>query len=290
MVNMFLKKKKLIDVLNGARDNRIAIGQFNFSTLEQLKGISMAAKELDVPVICGTSPGEVNYFGMEEAVSLVRTIEKKEKVSLYLNYDHGKDLNTLKKAIDVGYDMIHFDGSDVSLEENIKIAKELVFYAKKRKTLVEGEVSKILGKSTISNEEIEEVTLTPMEKVVKFVKESSVNCIALDVGSFHGVHKNSPTIHSERVTELIKNVSSFVVLHGGSGIDNEMIKELIKKGVTKININTEIRFEWRSALYNTLYNNPNEIVPYKILPSTVEAVCKKVKEKINLFNYEKNSF
>jgi fructose-bisphosphate aldolase, class II len=290
MVNMFSKKKKLIDVFKEARKEKIAIGQFNFSTLEQLKGISMAAKELGVPVICGTSPGEAKYFGFEEAVSLIRTIKKKENVSIYLNYDHGKDINTLKKAIDIGYDMVHFDGSDVSLEENIKIAKELVLYAKKRGILVEGEVSKILGKSTISNEEIRDVTLTPIEKVVKFVKESGVSCIALDVGSFHGVHKNSPTIHSERVTELIKNVSSFVVLHGGSGIDDETIKELIGEGVTKININTEIRFEWRSSLYNTLHNNPNEIVPYKILPFAVEAVCKKVKEKINLFNYEKNSF
>ncbi len=289
MVNMFLKKKKLAQVFDEARKKRVAIGQFNFSTLEQLKGISMAAKDLNVPVICGTSPGEANYFGIEEAVSLVRAIEKKDSVSIYLNYDHGKDIDILKKAIDNGYDMVHFDGSDVSLEENIKIAKELVLYAKKRKVLVEGEVSKILGKSIVSNEEIGEVTLTSIEKVVRFVKESGVNCIAFDVGSVHGVHKNLPTIYPERVTELTKEVSAFVVLHGGSGIEEGMIKELIGKGVVKININTEIRLKWREALYNTLHNNPQEIVPYNILPSAVEEVCGKVKEKINIFNYEKNN-
>ncbi len=289
MVNMFSKKKKLIDVFKEARKEKIAIGQFNFSTLEQLKGISMAAKELGVPVICGTSPGEAKYFGFEEAVSLIRAIEKKENVSIYLNYDHGKDINILKKAIDVGYDMVHFDGSDVSLEENIKITKELVLYAKRRKVLVEGEVSKILGKSIVSNEEIGEVTLTSIGKVVRFVKESGVNCIAFDVGSVHGVHKSMPTIHSERVSELTKDVSAFVVLHGGSGIEEEMIKELIGKGVVKININTEIRLNWRNALYNTLHSNPQEIVPYNILPSSVEAVCEKTKEKINIFNYEKNN-
>jgi fructose-bisphosphate aldolase, class II len=289
MVNMFSKKKKLVDVFDEARSKKNAVGQFNFSTLEQLKGISMAAKALNVPVICGTSPGEASYFGIEEAVSVVRAIEKKENISIYLNYDHGKDIDILKKAIDIGYDMVHFDGSDVSLEENIKIAKEVVLYAKKRKVLVEGEVSKILGKSIVSNEEMGEITLTSIEKVVRFVRESGVNCIAFDVGSVHGVHKNLPTIHPERVTKLVKEVSAFVVLHGGSGIEEEMIKELIKRGVVKININTEIRFKWREALYNTLHSKPQEIVPYNILPSAVEAVYGKVREKINIFNYEKNN-
>lgn len=287
---MFLKKEKLIDAFNRAKQNKIAIGQFNFSTLEQLKGISRAAKELGVSIICGTSPGEVGYFGMEEAVSLVKTIREKEKVSIFLNYDHGKDINVLKKAVDLGYDMIHFDGSNIPMEENVKISKELVSYSKRKNVLVEGEVSKIIGKSIISSEEIGEITLTPIEKVVKFVRESGVNCVAFDVGSVHGVYKNSPTIHFERVTDLLKEVSPFIVLHGGSGVVDEDIKELIRRGVTKININTEVRFAWRDALYNNLSSNPQEIIPYNILPSAVDAVYKKTIEKIKLFNHEKNNF
>jgi fructose-bisphosphate aldolase, class II len=282
-------KKKLIEVFKEAKKEGRAVGQFNFSSFEQLKGIARAAKETNFPVICGTSPGESKYFGIEEAVSLVRAIEKKEDVSLFLNYDHGKDIDVLKKAVDLGYDMVHFDGSHFGIEENIKTTKEIVFYAREKDVLVEGEVSKILGRSVITNEEIEDVTLTPIEKVVRFVKESGVDCIAFDVGSFHGVHKNSPKIYPERVENFLKEIDSFVVLHGGSGIEEGMIKELIKKGVVKININTEIRFEWRNALYNTLHNNPQEIVPYNILPFTVEAVCKKTKDKINIFNYEKNN-
>ncbi len=283
-------KKKLIEVFKKAREEGRAVGQFNFSSFEQLKGIARAAKETNSPIICGTSPGESKYFGIEEAVSLVRIIGKKEGVSLFLNYDHGKDVEVLKNAVDLGYDMVHFDGSHLEIEENIKIVKEVVSYAKERDVLVEGEISKILGKSVITNDEIESVTLTPVEKVVKFVKESGVDCIAFDVGSFHGVHKNSPKIYPERVENLLREVDSFVVLHGGSGIENSDIEELIKRGVIKINVNTEIRFEWRNALYNKLSLNEKEIVPYNVLPFVIEEVSKKVKEKINLFNHEKNNF
>jgi fructose-bisphosphate aldolase, class II len=285
-----IDKKKLIEVFKEAKKEGRAVGQFNFSSFEQLKGIVKAAKETNFPVICGTSPGESRYFGIEEAVSLVRAMEKKEGVSLFLNYDHGKEIETLKKAVDLGYDMIHFDGSHLEIEENIKIVKELVLYAKERNVLVEGEVSKIVGKSIVTDEEIDDITLTPVEKVVRFVKESGVNCIAFDVGSFHGVHKTLPKIYPDRVGDLLKSVDSFVVLHGGSGIVSKDIKELIRKGVVKINVNTEIRLEWRNALYNTLSLNEKEIVPYNVFPVVVEAVSKKVKEKINLFNYEENNF
>jgi fructose-bisphosphate aldolase, class II len=283
---MFSKKRKeLIDVLKIARKEGFAIGQFNLSSLEQLKGVVRAAKETGKPVICGTSPKEADYFAFHELVPIVRSVEQKEGISIYLNYDHGKDIGKIKNALMAGYDMVHFDGSHLSIEENTKIAKEIVSFAKKKGALVEGEISKISGKSVFSEEEIEETTLTPVEKVVKFVKESGVNCIAFDVGSFHGVHKNKPTIYPERVSELLRIINSFVVLHGGSGINDETISELIKRGVVKININTELRFEWRDALYKTLLLDEKEIVPYNILPSVVEAVYKKTKEKINLFNY-----
>ncbi len=283
------RKNNLENALSNARKNGKAIGQFNLSSLEQLKGVALAAKTTGTPVICGTSPGEANYFSFQEIVAVVRAIEKREGVSIFLNYDHGKDVEKIKEAVDSGYDMVHFDGSDLELEENINKTKEVVKYARKRNVLVEGEVSKILGRSIYSDEEIENVTLTSIEKVVKFVKETGVNCIAFDVGSFHGVHKNEPVIYPERVTQLLENANPYVVLHGGSGVSNKVIRELIERGVVKINVNTEIRFQWRNTLYNTLAENEKEIVPYKILPAVVEAISYTVKEKINLFNYEKNN-
>lgn len=287
---MFNKKKKLIDILKEAKKEKLAVGQFNFSSFEQLKGVVRAAKELNTPIICGTSPGEANYFGFEEAVSLVRIIERKEGVSLYLNYDHGKDLDTIKKAVDLGYDMVHFDGSSLPFDENIAITKKVVNYAKKRGVVVEGEISKIEGLSSVTNAEIEEKPLTSLDKVAKFIIETRVNCIALDIGNVHGIHAKMPELRPERVNQLLDIIESFVVLHGGSGIRDENIKDIIKRGVVKINVNTELRVAWRDALREKITNEEGETTPYKILPFTVDEVYKVAKEKINLFNYGKNNF
>ena len=123
-----------------------AIGQFNFSTLEQLKGIIEAAREKKTPIILGTSQGEVGFFGMEEAI-LLRDYYRKSFPHIYLNLDHGRDIKLIKKAIDLGYDCVHHDGSELSFKENIKRTKKIVKYAHKRKVLVEGEIKSIKGGS-----------------------------------------------------------------------------------------------------------------------------------------------
>jgi ketose-bisphosphate aldolase len=280
----FSQKSELKKILYNARIEKRAVGQFNFSALEQLKGIALASKETNTPVICATSQGEANFFGIEEAVAMVKTIREKENVRMFLNLDHGKDFDILKKAVDAGYDMVHFDGSEMPIEESTKIAKKIVAYAEKRGVVVEGEISKIGGKSTVSEGKPEETTLTSLEKIVKFISDTKIDCIALDIGNVHGVYSEAPVLHLERISELISIVSCFVVLHGGSGIQEEDIKMAIKRGVVKININTELRFAWKEAIYKVLKENEKEIVPYKILPLARDAVCEKVKEKINIFN------
>ncbi len=276
---------RLIEVLKESRVNGRAVGQFNFSTLDQFQGIVKAAKELNAPVICGTSGGEADFFGIKEAVSMARIARERENINLFLNFDHGKDVDLLKKAVDEGYDMIHFDGSDFPFEKNIELTKEIVGYAKERGVVVEGEVSKIGGKSTVSDEKMEEVTLTSVEKVAKFVKDTGIDCIAFDVGSVHGVYKDSPKIFPERVDELLNIISCLVVLHGGSGVSESDIKTLIERGVVKINVNTELRLAWKEAIGDAFEENPKEITPYKILPLSRDAVCDTVKNKINIFNF-----
>ncbi len=278
-----MRKRKIASIFKRARKEKFAIGQFNFSDFTQLKGIVKASKELSFPVLCGTSQGEASFFGTANAVSLIKSIREKEKIDLYLNFDHGKSYNELKKAIDDGYDMVHFDGSDLSYDKNVRETKRVVKYAHKRGVLVEGEVSKIGGKSVLSNKKAEIFTLTSLEKIVKFVKETKVDCIALDVGNVHGVFSKMPRLELDRISDLLKETSCFVVLHGGSGIEKKDIEGAINRGVVKININTEIRVEWARAIKDFLDKNPTEIVPYKIMPNAELAVYKKTREKIRLF-------
>lgn len=268
--------------LNKAREEGYALGQFNFCTLEQLQGIMLASKELSAPLICGTSGGEVDFIGVKEAASLVSLMRERMDIPVFLNLDHGRDINLIKEAIDCGYDGVHFDGSHLPFEENLKLTKEVVAYAKDRGVVVEGEVGKVSGKSVLHNSKIEPSTLTSMEKIVRFVGETGVDSIALDVGTAHGIYSEAPSIEFERIDEAAKT-GSFIVLHGGSGVEEEDIKESIRRGVVKININTELRIIWRDSLYKKMSENLEEVVPYNILPTAREATKERVKTLINLF-------
>ncbi len=281
----FLKKRIILrEHFRRARESGYAIGQFNFSTLEQLQAIVLAADNFNVPVICGTSKGEADFFGAKEAPFIIRNMREKHTENLFLNFDHGKTFQEVKDAIDAGYDMVHFDGSCLPFEENIKMTKKVVAYAKKRGVVVEGEVSKITGKSSSFAGKIEETTLTSLDKIVKFITQTKVDCIALDVGNVHGIYSETPRLHLERIDELLKRTSCFVVLHGGSGIEDKKIRDAIERGVVKVNINTELRVCWKESLKKVLIEQTDEVVPYKIMPTVREAVQEKVEEKIKIFS------
>lgn len=286
-----------------AQKERFAIGQFNFSALTQMRAIAEAAKELKSPVILGTSEGESRFFGLEEAVAIRNVLRKKYGLPIFLNLDHGKSLEYLKQVIDAGYDMVHFDGSKLPLEENIKITKEVVKYARRwslpagRQVLVEGEVGKIgTDASRIYSEkfEIKEEDLTKPDDAKKYLEKTGVDLLAISMGNFHGIEISGIDPHLrldilENVRETLrqaqgKNSAEFLVLHGGSGTPEIDIREAIKKGIVKININTELRMAFSGNLRRALDSNKDEIVPYKYLPEAGKAVQKIVEEKIALFD------
>ena len=260
----------LKDYLKKAQENKYAIGQFNFSTLEQLRGILVAAKKMKNPVIIGTSENESKFLGLEETLALVEISKMKYKVFAFLNLDHGKDLDYIKRAIDLGYSAVHFDGSDLPLEKNMKYAKRVVEYAHKKGVLVEGELEGI-GKRNLSS----------LNEIKRFVKETKVDSLAIAIGSRHGFYKDVK-LNFDRLKEIKEKTNSFLVLHGGSGISNVQIKKAIKSGIVKININTELRLAWKRTLEKSL--KTQEIKPYKILPKVQKAIQEKVEEKIKLFN------
>ena len=269
--------------LKKAQKEHWAIGQFNFSTLDQLKGILSAAKELKSPVILGTSEGESGFLGLEEIVALTEISKAKYKVDAFLNLDHGKNLDLLKKAVDLGYSAVHFDGSGMPLEENIRKARKIAEYAHKRGALAEGELGAVKGESVFHNERavIEEKDLTLPEDVIRFLKETKVDSLAVAIGNIHGVYKGGKNIDLERLKEIALKCKGFLVLHGGSDIKESDIKQAVNLGIVKININTELRIIWKESLINAL--KTGDFKPYKILPQVQDSIQKKVEEKINLF-------
>ncbi|MDP2910367.1 MAG: class II fructose-bisphosphate aldolase [bacterium] len=260
----------LKDYLNKAKKEKRAIGQFNFSTLDQLRGILKAAQAMKKPVILGTSEGELNYLGLEEVVALTEISKIKYNVFAFLNLDHGKDLDLIKRAVDYGFSAVHFDGSDLALEKNIEYAKKIVEYAHRKNVLVEGEL-----------DAIGEGRITSLEEAERFAKETRVDSLAIAIGNRHGYYKNVK-LNFGRIEEINKRLNVFLVLHGGSGIPDKDIKRAITLGIVKINVNTELRMAWKQSLIKILKSR--EIKPYNILPKIEWAVQKKVEQKLKLFN------
>lgn len=269
--------------LNKARKEHWALGQFNFSTIEQLKGILDAAKNLKSPVILGTSEGESSYMGLEEIVALVEISKVKYKVEAFLNLDHGKNIDYIKRAVDLGYSAVHFDGSFMDLEKNMLISKKLAQYAHKKGALIEGELGRIKGESVSHKKKyvVEDKDLALASDVERFEKETSIDSLAVAIGNIHGVYKEKKKIDLDRLKEISRKSNAFLVLHGGSDTKEDNIKKAIKLGIVKINVNTELRIAWKNSFKKAL--NSKEIKPYKILPSVQSIIQKKVEEKIKLF-------
>ncbi|MBI3337508.1 MAG: class II fructose-bisphosphate aldolase [Candidatus Staskawiczbacteria bacterium] len=285
--------------LNKAYKEKWAIGQFNFSDFSQVKGIVAAAKNLNSPIILGTSEGESKFVGLSEAVAIRNVLRKETGLPIFLNLDHGKSFEYLKTAVLAGYDMVHFDGSKLPIEENIEISKKVVNFAKnlpagrQERIVVEGEVGRFSNDASRLYQEkfeIKEEDLTDPNEALRYLGKTSVDVLAVSVGTFHGIDISvvSPHIRLDRLKEIRQlaeknKISILLVLHGGSGTPEEDIKESIKLGVVKININTEIRLAFTSNLRKSLDINANEITPYKYLQVPINSVQMAVEAKIKLF-------
>jgi fructose-bisphosphate aldolase class II len=279
-----------IVTMKKAQKGKYAIGQFNVSTDEQLKAIVEVAKDLKSPIIIGTSEGERKFIGVDQVIALVKTWQEETNLPIILNADHCKNFESVKEVIDAGYSAVHFDGSVLPTEKNIKITKQTVDYAKNKNPniLVEGELGYLRGGSEIHKEktEIKKEDLTKPEEAKEFVEKTGVDSLAIIVGNMHGIESDmkNPPLYLDILEKIQKAVpSTLLVLHGGSGTPEDDIKKAIQLGVVKININTELRVAYSDALEKEIKEHPDEVRPYKILAPAVEEMKKVVREKIDLF-------
>ncbi len=224
-------------------------------------------------------------MGLKEIIALVEISKTRYRVPAFLNFDHGKDLNLIKNAIDYGYDAVHFDGSGLSLEENMKQTKKIVEYAHKKRVLVEGELGAIRGESKLHKEKIKikKEDLTLPSEIAKFMKETGVDSLAVSIGNVHGIYRQKKKLDFGLLREINEITKGFLVLHGGSGIPDKEIKKAMEVGIVKINFNTEIRLVWKNSLEKIL-KETEEFKPYKILAQVQNNIQKKVEEKITLLN------
>ena len=275
-------------ILEKARQGGYALGAFNAGDLELVKGVIQAGIEQQSPLIIETSPGETKFFGPKNFDCVIENFKKETALPILANLDHALGLEEAQEGIEAGFELVHFDGSALPYEENVKTTKMIVEQAHQKGILVEGEIDKILGSSEPHpNEDAESLQAsghyTDPEKAADFVRQTGVDILAVFVGNLHGTYKEPPRLDLERLKIIAQKLACFLSLHGGSGLQDEDIKKAIQVSkVVKINVNTDLRTAYRETLENVLKGS-EEVAVYKIMPPVMAAVQKVVEEKMQLF-------
>jgi len=285
----------LQDFLQETQQSGVAIGHFNVSDLVLLKAVFAAARELNVPVLVGLSEGEREFVGTREIAAFVRSLREEFGFPIFLNADHTHSLAKGIEAAKAGFDSIVFDLSALPIEENMRQTKQAVEALKAihPSMLVEGEIGDIGTGSEIHDVSPELFKgLSTAEEATQFVETTGVDILAPAVGNMHGMLKSmvrgetKKRLDIERITAIKRAARVFLTLHGGSGTDDEDLRKAIGAGMKIVHINTELRVAWRRGLEHGLAKQPDEVVPYKILPSVVESVKQVVVSRLKLFNSE----
>ena len=275
------------EMLTKAKAGKYAVGQFNINNLEWTKAILQTAQELNSPVILGVSEGAGKYMcGYKTVAQMVKAMveELNITVPVALHLDHGS-YEGAKKCIEAGFSSIMFDGSHYPIEENIEKTKELVATCNELGLSLEAEVGSIGG---------EEDGVVGMGECAdpnecKMIADLGVTMLAAGIGNIHGVYPaNWPGLRFDVLAALEEKVGAMpLVLHGGTGIPDDMIQKAISLGVAKINVNTECQLVFAEATRKYIEAGKDQqgkgFDPRKLLAPGAEAIKAKVKEKMELF-------
>jgi len=287
--------KSLREILEKADTGKSAVGHFNVSDLVTLKAVFEAARELNVPVIVGVSEGERQFMGVRQVAAVVKSLRDEYDFPIFLNADHTHSLPSAMEAARAGFDWVVFDLSALPFEENIRQTKAAVqaLKAVRPEIMVEGEIGDI-GSGSEIHEAAPALTkeLTTPEQAKRFVEETEVDTLAPAVGNMHGMLKSMVTgatkkrLDVKRIRAIKGATQIFMTLHGASGTDDDDFRRAIAAGITVVHINTEVRLAWRRGFDGALSKQPEEIVPYKLLPQVVDLVKQVVAARLALFSGE----
>lgn len=271
------------EMLNKAKKEHFAVPHFNINNLEWTKYILEECNELKVPVILGVSEGAAKYMGGFNIISsMVKAmiVDLNIKIPVCLHVDHGSSKEVCIKAIDAGFTSVMIDASRYALEENIRITKEVVDYAHEKGVSVEAEVGHIGGsEDNITNRS----TNATLEDCLVLYRNTNIDSLAPALGSVHGFYKGEPNLDFETMNIINNNLPIPLVLHGGTGIPNDKIKQAISCGISKININTDLQVVWSNAIREFLDENKDVYDPRKIIGSGEIAIKDRIKKIVSLY-------
>jgi len=252
-----------------------AILAVNFYNFETLKGLLMAAKEADSPLILQLSESTLQYLGIPSAIDMARVALKQFDVQGWIHLDHGSNVEIVRKCLDAGFDSVMIDASEQPFTENIRITTEVVKLAAAYGANVEAELGYIpkLGQD-------QKPEFTQPADAKHFVEATGVNALAVAIGTAHGFYKSTPHLRIDLLKDIHAVTPAALVLHGGSGVPDDQLKQAVLNGITKVNLATETKNIFMKTLQQLLANT-DEIDLRKVFPKAIDAVTQLVVNKLN---------
>ncbi|MDB5160767.1 MAG: Ketose-bisphosphate aldolase, class-II [Candidatus Saccharibacteria bacterium] len=284
--------QKARETMDRARAEHFALGAFNLDNQETLIAVANAARKKNAPVLVEVSKGEVDAIGLDNIRDLVENYKAEYGVEIYVNLDHSPTVEDAIAGIEAGFEFIHIDISqanhDATDEDIIAKTKEVVAAAKLTGALVEAEPHYFGGSSNVHQENIdyEEIkkTFSTPEGSKAFVDATGIDTFAAAVGNLHGLYPVPKALDLELLSRVRAAINCNISLHGGSGTPGHYFIEAVKIGVTKVNINSDMRMAYRTTLEQVLAENKSEYAVIKLMGTVIGAVQEVVESKIDMFN------
>lgn len=273
-------------MLNDALDGGYAVGQFNLNNLEFTQAILQGAQEEQAPVILGVSEAYIPYMGGLPCIAgMVKSLIEHYGITVpvALHLDHGSTYDVCIRAIHAGFTSVMIDASHHPLEQNIDITQRVTQAAHVLGVTVEAELGRITGREDdIVVDEAEGMYALP-DECVRLVRETGIDCLAPALGSVHGPYRGQPKLGFDRMGEVRRLTGLPLVLHGGSGLPDDEIRQAISLGTAKINVNTDNQSACTAAIRAYLNEHPEAYDPRNYLIPAREAIKASVQAKIRLF-------
>lgn len=228
---------------------------FNFFNIENISAILRAAEKKNKIVILSFGESYIPHTPLSVAACMAIEYSKIYDIPFVLHLDHAKNIDTIKEAVNLGFSSVMYDGSKLSLEENIVNTASVVKFAKDLNVSVEGELG-YLNEEDGSNEV--SLVYTSVTDSIRFVQETKVDALAIAVGNAHGNYKEEPDINIARIREISLATNVPLVLHGSSGISMDVLTEVFKNGIRKINVNTDLAISGSQGAYNYIKTHGKE--------------------------------
>lgn len=267
-------------LMKRAEKENYAIPAFNIDNLESAMAVSEIMHEMRTPVIVQMIPRTLNYGGIAIYPAMMRELMADCPVDYALHLDHGSSFALAKKCVAGGFSSVMFDGSLMPFEDNIKFTKEVTDFALPMDVSVEGELGTIGGKEEGDTDL--EASYTKVSEAEEFVRRTNVSTLAIGVGTAHGVYKGTPHINIERIKEIHAAIDTPLVLHGASGLSDEVLKDCIAAGITKINFATELRQAYTNGIKAEFAKDPEVFDPKIYMRGAIDNIKEVLRHKINI--------